>query len=163
MTARRALRIAIVGAWLMFITAQVLSYLLRNSLPAQLQVYLAAEDERETTLLGVAALLIGVPCLAASVVSSIGIFFFARWARWLYLGSMAVSYAAAPLYGPTVEHVVADTFDHAETLLSGVVLGIAFFTDAIPREDAPRKEQPPSNPRTDGSEPALEPESSASA
>jgi hypothetical protein len=33
--------------------------------------------------------------------------------------------------GPTVVHAVADAFDEMATLLSGLIIGLAFFSDAL--------------------------------
>ena len=75
-----------------------------------------------------------------------GLLFLKRWAVWLYLVSLIIGYLVFPFTGPTVEHALADTIDEISVLLSGFIIGIAFFSNALrttpaitstPRDGAP--------------------------
>jgi len=57
--------------------------------------------------------------------------FLQRWAAWLYLVSLLIGYALFPFTGPTVEHALADAVDELAILMSGSIIGLAFFSDAL--------------------------------
>jgi hypothetical protein len=42
--------------------------------------------------------------------------------------------ALMPFLGPTVEHALTDSVGEISVILSGVVIGIAFFGNAIPND-----------------------------
>ena len=48
-----------------------------------------------------------------------------------YLFSFIVGCLLSLFYGPVVEHEVADVVGDVAIFLSGLVLGLAFFTDAL--------------------------------
>lgn len=69
--------------------------------------------------------------LAAYLTSSIGLFVFKGWARWLYLGAEILACLLMILSGPSVAPAGAAACEFAAAVLSGLILGIAFFTDAL--------------------------------
>ena len=109
----------------------ILVFSLEPFLPAPLQDYLKAEADRELKISDAPRLLGALLFLAAFLTSSIGLFVFKRWARWLYLGDLIVACLLSIFGGPSVEPAGAAACGYAATVLSGVILGISFFTDAL--------------------------------
>ena len=62
--------------------------------------------------------------------SLVGLFLFQKWAAWLFLAN-AVLGSAFMLLEPNVESGVSAFFSGLDTLAGGVILGIAFFTNAL--------------------------------
>jgi hypothetical protein len=125
------LRICVVLEWVLVGWVLALSYSLESSLPAALRDWLAADAERDLGLRVVALVVVMVPSLLAWLVGSIGLLFLKRWAAWVYLISLIVSLTLSPLFGPTVEHGSASAVNATATLLAGLIIGLAFFSDAL--------------------------------
>ena len=127
------LRICVVLEWVFVGVAIALSFLLESTLPAPLRDWLATQAEAEGDLAPhEIALFIGmIPVLVCVLAGSIGLLFLKRWAAWLYLISVIIGYLLVPFMGPTVEHGVVDAFYEMATLLSGLIIGLAFFSDAL--------------------------------
>jgi hypothetical protein len=132
MTATFALRTAIVFEWLFGLSTIILSITLERFLPDPLREYLAVEAESVPSLAEFLILPLAIVMLLVLIASSIGLLLLQRWARWGYLASMALSCVLMPFLGPHVEHALTEAFDMASMILSGVVIGLAFFTNAIP-------------------------------
>ena len=131
MRSSTVLRICVVLEWVFVGMAIALSYLLESSLPAPLRDWLAADAEANLAPHEVAVLIAMIPLLIGVLIGGIGLLFLKRWAAWLYLIAVIIGYALFPFMGPTVEHAVADAFDEMATLLSGLIIGLAFFSDAL--------------------------------
>jgi len=132
MTAKLALRTAIVFEWLFGLAMIVLSFALERFLPEALREYVALDAESPIAIGELLLLPLAILLLIATLASSIGLLLLQRWARWSYLASVVLGCVITPFLGPTVEHSLTDTFDRIATTLSGLVIGIAFFSDAIP-------------------------------
>jgi hypothetical protein len=125
------LRICVVLEWTFLGLGIVSSFLLESSLPDPLRDWLAADAEGDIALREVGLLVVMIPLLLCALVGSIGLLFLKRWAAWLYLISLIIGYALFPFMGPTVEHALADAADDMAVLLSGLIIGLAFFSDAL--------------------------------
>ena len=93
----------------------------------------------ETWLTHDAILLSGLlVVMLAGIIAAVGLLFLQRWAAWLYLFSIALGYCLLPFTGPVVEHGVASVVDDSSTIFTGMILALAFFTDALnsPRVDS---------------------------
>ena len=133
MTARTALRTAIVAEWGFLLAVTILSFLLPSLLPEPLRTW---ETQRlETDPSGMELVLLGVLMadLVVALVASVGLFLLKAWGRWLYLASLIVMFLCVPFLGPTVSHGLVDTLEGLSTLLSGVILGLAFFSNTLQR------------------------------
>jgi hypothetical protein len=126
---RLALRILVLASAFFFFVGLVIGMAGDSFLPKELADWQAAQetDEEGALLLG---LVLIFPLIIAWVASSVGLFLFQKWAAWLYLAS-AVLGSALMLLEPNVESGVAAFFSGLDTLAGGVILGIAFFTDAL--------------------------------
>ena len=68
--------------------------------------------------------------LAVFFVSMVGLFCYQRWAAWLMAVVIAV-FSIQLLFSPTVEPGILSYLGSLSDILTGLVLGIAFFTDAL--------------------------------
>lgn len=131
------LRICVLSEWVLVGISITLSLFLESHLPTPLQEWLTTEAEQdlqpyEAFLLGGGFLL-----LLFALAGSVGLLFLKRWGAWLYLLSLVIGYLLFPFMGPTVEHGLADAVDELSVMLSGLVLGLAFFSDALPGKRQP--------------------------
>ena len=72
----------------------------------------------------------------AWIASITGLLKLKRWGAWLYLFT---TFLALPLYfmfGFDVRHPIDRIFDDIYGFLPGLIIGLAFFSDAIPRKDS---------------------------
>jgi len=114
----------------------IATFALEGSLPPLLQEYLEWEANRPlipSDIVFAAVALVSIPlCLVASI----GLFFFKNWARWLYLACSLLIYSMSFFTGPTVEHGIAGVLDDLSVLLEGLILGLAFFGNVIPKTNS---------------------------
>lgn len=141
------LRLCVALELALIVISIVLSMVLQPFLPEPLRAWLA-QNEQQLRPADLALFALFVPLLIALVVASVGLLLLKRWAAWLYLYVNVLGLLLVPFTGPTVEHAVAETFSEAGTMLGGVVLALAFFSDAIRRDEPHRP--PPCPPRTAG-------------
>ena len=128
---KHALRIAVVVEWVLIILAVVLSEFFRDALPEPLLLWLQQHAEENRSLAGFVAIFAMLPAFVLSIVASVGLFMFKTWARWLYLFSYVIGFIGMVFLGPTVEHAFANMIADVSAVLSGIVIGIAFFSTAL--------------------------------
>ena len=134
------LRVLLVLEWIVIITGVVLSCIMAAYLPPELQAWLAGQAEASVTMSDWLLLFLGVPLLIVMLVASIGLFMLRRWGAWLYVITTFLGTAIMPFTGPTVDHALADAVDETALILSGIVIGIAFFSNALKQEEQPNNE-----------------------
>jgi hypothetical protein len=129
MKIQTVLRICVWLVLLLFLAGVVADLLLHGSLPAQLRDWRAPKPERVSSVLlfGGAGALVFFSWAAALV----GLLRLRRWAAWLFLISLVSGYAYMALTGPTVAHGVASAINGLSAVLSGMVLALAFFSEAL--------------------------------
>ena len=64
------------------------------------------------------------------LVSMGGLFFYQRWAAWLMVAVLAL-FSLQLLFSPTVEPGILSYLGSLSDLLTGLILGISFFTEAL--------------------------------
>ena len=69
-----------------------------------------------------------IPLLILFLVSSIGLFFFWRPARIVYLIATVAGLLLTPFFGPYVDAGWGTAFDEAAILVSGVILALIYFS-----------------------------------
>jgi hypothetical protein len=131
---RLALRILILASAFFFFVGLVIVLAGDSFLPKELTDWQAAQetDEDGALLLG---LVLIFPLIIAWVASMVGLFLFQKWAAWLYLAG-AVLGSIFLLLEPNVESGVAAFFSDLDTLAGGIILGIAFFSNALEPDQA---------------------------
>ena len=97
-------------------------------LPPALQAYATADAESPMRLQELVLLVLALPLLLTLIVAWIGLFRYCKSAPLLYLIS-SVGAVVLPLFeGPTVETAFGTTVDAAAYLISGVILGLVYFS-----------------------------------
>lgn len=99
-------------------------------LPEPLAEWLASEHDGEFGWLDGLAMLFSLGGLALFFASMIGLFCYRRWAAWLMAAVVAV-FSLQLMFSPTVEPGIVSYLGSISDLLTGLILGIAFFTDAL--------------------------------
>lgn len=129
--AQKAIRIGVVLAWVIGIIGIISSVLLQDSLPTSLQNWLIADSERDLGTFEAVILPFGIVAIFSYIVASIGLFMLKRWGARLYLISYAVLVFLNFFTGPSVEHSLPASLAEISDILIGMVLGLAFFSDAL--------------------------------
>jgi len=131
---RLALRILILGSVFFGFVSLVIAFAGDGFLPKELVDWQAAQETEEegASLLG---LVLIFPLIIAWVASLVGLFLFQKWAAWLYLAG-AVLGSIFLLLEPNVESGVSAFFSDLDTLAGGIILGIAFFSNALDPDQA---------------------------
>lgn len=129
--AQRAMRICIGLSLFFAIMSITLSYALQTNLPSELQVWLLEESERDMNAYEAVVGPVAIVVIFALIVASVGLFMLKRWAAKLYLIAFVVMLILSPFTGPSVEHALSATLWEIANILTGMVLGLAFFSDAL--------------------------------
>jgi urea transporter len=132
--ARLALRILILGSVFFGFVSLVIAFAGDGFLPKELVDWQAAQETEEEGALLLGLVLI-FPLIIAWVASLVGLFLFQKWAAWLYLAG-AVLGSIFLLLEPNVESGVSAFFSDLDTLVGGIILGIAFFSNALDPDQA---------------------------
>ena len=131
MKSQTVLRTCVLLQWAFFVVGIALTLLLHNSLPPQLRDWRAAEPvHAPSVFLVIITLMFGLVFISG-IVASIGLLLLKRWAAWLFLYNAVLAYSLMACYGPTVEHGAASAVNGAFSVFTGLILGVAFFTDAL--------------------------------
>ena len=125
MTSARILRFAVIAELPLIAISVACSFALEESLPAELQVWATNAPEEASWML----IAFYVALLGPMFTGFVGLIMLKRWARWPYLISTLIAHA--PIFGPSVQHEIAASFHELATLISGVVIALCFFTDAL--------------------------------
>ncbi|MEK7855071.1 MAG: hypothetical protein AAB288_03200 [Acidobacteriota bacterium] len=128
MPSRGFLRTLIVAEIFLGIISIFVSLLTESSLPEPLRAFLEAESEAEVTAREMMMLAVGIPLIVLLFVSSIGLFFFWRPARILYLITVGIGLLLTPFFGPYVDAGWGTTFEEAAVIVSGVILALVYFS-----------------------------------
>ena len=131
---RLALRILILGSGFFGFVSLVIAFAGDGFLPKELVDWQAAQETEEEGALLLGLVLI-FPLIIAWVASLVGLFLFQKWAAWLYLAG-AVLGSIFLLLEPNVESGVSAFFSELDTLVGGIILGIAFFSNALDPDQA---------------------------
>lgn len=108
-----------------------LSFALQTNLPSDLQIWLLEESERDMSVYEAVLGSVAIVDIVAIIVASVGLFMLKRWAAKLYLIAFVVMLILGPFAGPSVEHALSGTLISVASILSGLVIGLAFFSDAL--------------------------------
>ena len=131
---RLALRILILATAFFGFVSVVIGLAGDSFLPKELADWQAAQETEEEGALLLGLVLI-FPLIIAWVASSVGLFLFQKWAAWLYL-AFAVLGSIFLLLEPNVESGVSAFFSYLDALAGGIILGIAFFSNALEPDQA---------------------------
>jgi hypothetical protein len=125
MPSKSFLRILIVAEIGLGILGGVVSLLTASLLPESLRAFSEAKSQVEQSLV---TLRVAFPVIILSLVSSIGLFFFWRPSRILYLISSVLGLLLAPFLGPYVDAGWGRALEDAALVVSGVILALVYFS-----------------------------------
>ncbi|MBP1638137.1 MAG: hypothetical protein H6Q18_926 [Bacteroidetes bacterium] len=130
MTLKSVFRIVLISEWI-FLALNI--YLVATiSLPEPLTAWIKKEGTSFDYFQF--AIIIMIPLEFAA---SVGLFFFKEWARWLYLVVIIIENLLPSFTGPWVNPALAQTFGNLSILMTGIVIGLSFFTDVIAKKVEP--------------------------
>ena len=103
----------------------VVFLLTKSWLPESLRAFLEAEEQTARALV---IMKVVFPLFILWLVSSIGLFFFWRPSRVLYLMSIVLGVLVSPFLGPYVDAGWGRAFQDAAITVSGVILALVYFS-----------------------------------
>lgn len=100
-------------------------FVMAPALPDELDRWVTQQTEGGFGMVEWSILAVGIPYLAATV----GLFFFARWARALYAACVVLLVVGGLFTGPSVATAWESLSRDLTNLLDGLILGLAYFSD----------------------------------
>ena len=128
--ARLVLRFLLVALFGLIILSIGLAFVADKLLPEALADWVKQENSGEIGIADVIGLLFWGAGLFLFFVSMAGLFLYQRWAAWLMAAVVAI-FSVQLLFSPTVEPGVLSLMGSLSDVLTGLVLGLAFFSDAL--------------------------------
>lgn len=141
----RLFRILVVGEIVLAVLSSVAASMTEGLLPEPLRGYASGETEMITTQ-SLLLMFLGVPLIVGLLVASVGLFFFWRPARMLYLICVVFGIALVPLAGPYVDAGYGELLEDVASMISGAILALAWFSPLAQVFD--RKRTPPPTPQS---------------
>lgn len=117
---------------MLLILGTVLAVVLEPTLPRELQAFLARESEAEPPVSDIFFLALGGTLLFAQFVSYVGLYFWKRWAKVLFLVSTVVLYLGT-LFDPkpVVLAALPSWLFNLSELCCGMLIACLFFVESI--------------------------------
>jgi hypothetical protein len=128
-TARLALRTCILISAFLTLVALAVALADDSLLPKELAEWKAAQETDDAAAMIVALVLV-MPLIAAHFAGLVGLFMFKKWGAWVCLGFYGVG-SLFLLAEPNVESGLSAFLSEFDTLVVGIILGIAFFSKAL--------------------------------
>jgi hypothetical protein len=116
----------------------VASFALESYLPEELRLYEEAQANAPPTAAMLVVFLFALVALVLHVVGWLGMLFFWRPSRWIFLASEVLFFAVSTVFGASVYHGVTDAIDTASAMVAGAILAMAFFSPVRERFAARR-------------------------
>jgi TctA family transporter len=134
----QTLRLAVIGFLSLHAVLFALSFIEDESLPTVLRDWEHLRAAQPFPLSVAAFALINI------FIGSVAILSRKKWGAWLHLVSTVVFICATAFMGVVVESAATDTIDSLSMIASGLIYGLAFFTDALsPAKKAPNQSPEP--------------------
>jgi len=128
--ARLVLRFLLVALFGLIMLSIGLAFVADKLLPEALADWVKQENSGEIGVADIIGLLFWGAGLFLFFVSMVGLFCYQRWAAWLMAGVIAV-FSIQMLFSPTVEPGILSLLGSLSDVVTGLVLGAAFFTNAL--------------------------------
>ena len=121
-------RILLVLSWLLVIAGAVASFATENSLPPELQSYLARVENAPLANGEIVLAVVDVTFIVFAVVLTVALFRFRRWAMTLLPVSYVLGFVLIPVNGPYVESGWVSILFYLGSLVDGIILALVYFT-----------------------------------
>ena len=128
--ARLILRFLLVALFGLIVLSIGLAFVADKLLPEALADWIHQENGGDFTFGDIIGLLFWGAGLFLFLVSMVGLFCYQRWASWLMAVVVAV-FSLQLLTSPTVEPGILSLLGSLSDVVTGLVLGAAFFTNAL--------------------------------
>jgi len=128
--ARLVLRFLLVALFGLIVLSIGLVFVADKLLPEALAEWVHQENGGEFQATDILALIFWGAVIFLFFVSMVGLFCYQRWAAWMMAVVIAV-FSIQMLFSPTVEPGILSLLGSLSDVLTGLVLGVAFFTDAL--------------------------------
>ena len=92
-------------------------------------------DEKVSPLLRGALITGMVALLVTTLGAIIGLLKLKMWGAWLYLISIVLVLPLYFAFGYTINHPIVQIYTEIYGIIHGMIIGLAFFSDAIPRRN----------------------------
>ncbi|MFT4547371.1 MAG: hypothetical protein ACI9MB_001317 [Verrucomicrobiales bacterium] len=140
MRSANLLRLAVILELALIPVGVVVSFAADRFLPA---VVLELEEEQLGSFMDFSEITFGLilwvvftaVMVGAWIASVIGLLKLRRWGAWLYLASTILTLPLHFMMGFDVRHPIDIVFDDLYRFIPGFVIGLAFFSDAIPKSN----------------------------
>lgn len=131
MSLKTTLRTLLVLYWFLTAATIALSLAMEAWLPAPLAGWNAASADAMPPAALAAWGVVVFALLVVLFAASAGLFFFKRRARWVYLATVFIFHVISIFIGPVVEHALPAAVNDFTIVLSGVIIGMVFFSDVL--------------------------------
>ena len=128
--ARIVLRFALVALFALLALSIGLAFVADKLLPETLAEWYRAESAGDFEFTDLLTLLFWGSGVLLFLVSMGGMFFYQRWAAWLMVAVLAL-FSLQLLFSPTVEPGILSYLGSLSDIITGLILGISFFTEAL--------------------------------
>jgi hypothetical protein len=128
--ARLILRFLLVALFGLIVLSIGLAFVADKLLPEALADWIHQENAGDFSFGDIIGLLFWGAGLFLFFVSMVGLFCYQRWAAWMMAVVIAV-FSIQMLFSPTVEPGILSLMGSLSDVLTGLVLGAAFFTSAL--------------------------------
>lgn len=132
--ARLILRFLLVALFGLIVLSIGIAFVADKLLPEVLAEWVHQENSGDIGVADIIGLLFWGAGLFLFIVSMVGLFCYQRWAAWMMTVVIAV-FSVQLLFGPTVEPGILSLMGSLSDVLTGLVLGLAFFSDALQAGD----------------------------
>jgi hypothetical protein len=106
----------------------VFTFALESYLPEELRLYEEAQVNLPFSAATVAVEVFATFCLCLDFAGWLGMLFFWRPSRWIFLASQLLFLVVTALWVPSATHNITDAADSASLLVAGATLAMAFFS-----------------------------------
>jgi hypothetical protein len=128
--ARLVLRFLLIALFGLIVLSIGLAFVADKLLPDTLAEWVHQENGGEFQVTDILALLFWGAGIFLFLVSMVGLFCYQRWAAWMMAVVVAV-FSLQLLASPTVEPGILSLLGSLSDVITGLVLGAAFFTNAL--------------------------------
>lgn len=132
--ARLILRFLLVALFAMVVLSISIAIVADKLLPEALADWVHQENSGDFGVADIIGLMFWGAGLFLFFVSMAGLFFYQRWAAWMMAAVIAI-FSVQLIFSPTVEPGILSLLGSLSDVLTGLVLGVAFFSDALQAGD----------------------------
>ena len=123
---RNKFRAIVILSIVVFVVAGVIIFNFNQALPPELAAFVDADLENDLTAVNI----FGYSAALLAVAANIGLLFFARWSRPVFVVGVLLATVATALAGPFVATAREAAIYEFGLLLDGFIIGLAYYSEA---------------------------------